>query len=702
MRQTIKTLPQLQHLLTQHRNQSFAFDVETSGLKFKKDKLLGLALYFETGDSYYIVLQHTMPLWQGHYLETFIDLEEFAFYVAPLFAQDVTMMAHNAKFDMHFLSRAGIKVQGRLADTLLAAHMLDENRSNDLKSLAQTILNMEHASYKTLVSYDGFKADQILGAKLEDVAQYAMNDVEATYRLYQEFMPQLAQQSHRGVSLLHVYNTLWMPLLVVLQQMEERGIALDLEHVSLIREEYVKIAEESVKSVKRAGLQMLATKYKPADIPPLYLKIATEEDLEYSYENLEGQICVEEEGVELPIVTYDMLGKSKTFRPRKVVFNPNSDDQIHELIFNYADIRIPDEVQLNVKDDDEYSADKDNLEAIVYYNGNKTPPFLRDLLTLRKASKFINTYLNRFLEDADVENYNVIHTSFNMAANEGGKGGTRTGRLSSSGPNLTNIPSRGEVGRQSRKMFVARPQHKLLIADLGQAELRMLAHYSLDHELCTAFEEGRDLHIVTGAAFARMGYDELLQMYESGDAKAKEYRALGKTGNFALNYGMGPYKFQRRLLIDNQYEISLDEAKAFIREYNERYAGASAWKREVILSVRNLGYVATILKRRRRPKDLRHEDRNLRAYSERQAVNAIIQGSVSDILCEAMIPIQRALLGLNGSLLLQVHDELVAEVPEENAELGKMIMEDYMVRCNSYLRVPQVASCSIANTWAEK
>jgi DNA polymerase-1 len=155
-------------------------------------------------------------------------------------------------------------------------------------------------------------------------------------------------------------------------------------------------------------------------------------------------------------------------------------------------------------------------------------------------------------------------------------------------------------------------------------------------------------------------------------------------------------------LIDNQYEISLDEAKAFIREYNERYAGASAWKREVILSVRNLGYVATILKRRRRPKDLRHEDRNLRAYSERQAVNAIIQGSVSDILCEAMIPIQRALLGLNGSLLLQVHDELVAEVPEENAELGKMIMEDYMVRCNSYLRVPQVASCSIANTWAEK
>jgi DNA polymerase-1 len=194
-------------------------------------------------------------------------------------------------------------------------------------------------------------------------------------------------------------------------------------------------------------------------------------------------------------------------------------------------------------------------------------------------------------------------------------------------------------------------------------------------------------------------------------AKAKELRQLGKTGNFALTYGMGPFKFQRRLLIDNNYEVEVAQAKEWIDGYNDKYKGAYEWKHGkendygqrvggVINYARRHGFVVTFGGRKRRLPNINSRDRKISSYAERQAINAIIQGSVGDVICEAMVPIQKALMGLGGSLLLQVHDELVAEVPKENSLLAKTIMEDMMVReCNKYLRVPQVADCHIGPSW---
>lgn len=702
-------------LVRRHWKQAFAFDVETTGLDYMKDELLGLALYFEDGAAYYIVFSHTMPNEDGYYRHTFMEPESLAPYLGPLFKQNRLMLAHNAKFDMHFLHKNGIYVKGRLADTLLAAQLLDENRSNGLKDLSATILNMVYTKYQDMVQYKGFKKNEILGSPLEDVADYAMNDVEATWKLWKVLHPQLAEEYHKDKSLLDVFNNIWMPLLVVLQQMEERGIALDIDLVKEIRKDYEDIRDEAEKKVRKAGMDMVLARYKPEDIPKNYLRIASEEELEEAYEDLEGRLVIDQDGVTVPIITSEMVGKSKAFKPRIVTFNTGSSDQVAELIFDHAKVRVPAHVKLKKSPKTgKVSADKDNLTTLLFYNSETIPEYVKDLLEFRKADKFITTYLDRFIADGDPNDHYAMHTWFAMAVSDNGSGGTATGRLSSLSPNLQNIPSRGEVGKRARSMFIARPKNKLIVADLSQAELRMMAHYSQDAKLMEAFEKEQDLHVLTGAGLGKITYEELAEMLANDDPEGKKLRMLGKTCNFALTYGMGAVKFQRFILVNNGYEISIDEAQEIIDLYNETYSGVVDWKfgkknpmtgerkGGVLKIARRLGYVATIYGRKRRLPDLHAKANGPRSYAERQAINAIIQGSVGDVICEAMVRIQPELIRLGGSILLQVHDEIVCEAPEENAEEAKALIELLMVEeCNKILRVPQKCDAHIGQTWGD-
>jgi DNA polymerase-1 len=706
VRRTITDYGTLLELLPTWLGKDFSFDVETTGLDNRRHMLVGVALYFEDGEAYYIALQHTVPLWLPgtHANARFIEERDCSRALSWLFAQtDTLMVAHNAKFDMHFLRRIGVQVQGRLADTLLAAQLLDENRDNGLKSLSDTLLDMKYEKYTALQAYKGFGSKEILGVPLDQVANYAMNDVEATWKLYQKFVLDLEAEVWKGQSLLDVFNQQWMPLLIVLFQMEARGIALDIDLVKSIREEYVEIAEKHRKAFETVAAQMILKKYN-GDIPPMYLKPATEEDLESAYEDALGYKYVEKDGVSFPIITHDMIGKNKTWRPRILTVNSGSNTQLYDIVYNLAGVELPEKVRLKATKGQKESADKDNLETISFYMGDKTPPIIKDLLEWRKASKFVSTYLDRFIADGDPDDYYAMHTWFSLAIDDSGEGGTATGRLSSRGPNLQNIPSRGEVGKKARSMFVARPGYTLVVADLSQAELRMLAHYSRDPALLKAFEENQDLHILTGAGFARMSYEELKEWYDDENHpkhdEAKKLRMLGKTGNFALTYGMGARKFQRYLIVNNKYEITIEQAQEWIDGYNETYAGATAWKRKVTAFVKQHGYVATFGGRKRRLPGIFSKNSYERGYAERQGINAIIQGSVGDVICFAMTKIQPALVGLGGSILLQVHDELVAEVPIENGELAKVIIEDLLVRdCNKKLSVQQVADASLGLSW---
>lgn len=696
-RKLITNINDVRTLVAKHRGQRFSADTETSGLSFRRDRLLGIALYFEDNSSYYIAIEHTMPRWDGTtYLETFLDIPELSFTLSPLFADtEQIVVMHNAKFDMHFLHKSGLYVRGRLFDTLLAAQLLDENRSNGLKELAAS-MGFVYGKFVDMKKYEGFGSKEILGVPLPQVARYAMNDVRATWMLYERFAQELADEQMQ-----EVFNGIWMPLLPVLQEMEARGIALDLEKVRAIREQQVELRDRLERKLIQVGMDYIMKRYAPEDVPALFYKthMATEEDMENSYKRDDGVLVTERDGLQHPIITHDMIGKTKAFRPRIVVFNIGSSKQKQALIFQWSGVEIPTEIPLKLTKTGEYSTDKDNIETLIFYAKGDPPEFLQDALDWAKADKFIGTYLDRFLADADPVD-NSITTSFNQAVGDSGKGGTKTGRLSSNSPNLMNIPSRGEIGDHARAMFIARPGYKLVVADYSQMELRMMAHYSQDPVLLQAFADGQDLHILTGASIPGITYEELKARYEEGEAEAKKLRGLGKTMNFALNYGMGPLKFKRFLLVNNKVEVSLEEAKQWIEQYNNLYAVATAWKEDVRRDVRRDGYIYTIAGRKRRLPGIYSDVKWMRAYAERQGVNAIIQGSCGDVICESMIHIQPFLRSIGGSLLLQVHDELVSEVPEQHVEMAKAGKELMMTGfINSKLRCPMVAEAKAGDSW---
>jgi DNA polymerase I len=684
LRQTvIKNPTELPTLVSQRLGQDFAFDVETTGLNPRKDRLCGMALTFADESSYYIVLQHTRLQDDGQViLEQHIPVDIFVEHLRPLFAQEhVTMVAHNAKFDMHFLTLAGLSIRGRLADTMLAAQLINENREVGLKELAPSV-EIKQKHYQSMVDFPGYGKNEFLGVNLDNASTYAMLDTLATWRLWVKFRSELTLE---GVE--HVFRDIWMPLLITLQQMEAKGIAVDLNKVEETRREYLKIAAEHEKKVVFEGLKMVRARYKD-EIPTKYLV-----PVEQAYPDVDPDtedFILLEDGSTLPIYRKP----NKAYRPRTICFKPGSTDHLGELIYDHYGLTVPSHLKVKQTQNGR-TVSRDALDVMIHDLGDSAPPVLKSVVTWRKAEKFIGTYLDRFIEDADHSDNNAIRTTFNQHV-------TDTGRLSSNGPNLQNIPSRGDQGKQARDMFVARPGHALVVADYSMMELRMLAHYSQDPNLLAAFIEGKDLHILTGAQQAGMTYEELKEQVDAGDNEAKKLRSIGKTSNFGLTYGMGAKKYQLLLLTQNGFEVTEKEAQRLINTYNETFAGATEWKKKVVRYAQKLGYVQTMLGRKRRLPGLYSNDRYEVMRAERMGINAIIQGSCSDVISQAMPAIQKALSAIDGYILLQVHDELVCEVPIEYAETGRLMVGELMVAlANPKLRCPLEADAHVGHTWGE-
>jgi DNA polymerase-1 len=368
--------------------------------------------------------------------------------------------------------------------------------------------------------------------------------------------------------------------------------------------------------------------------------------------------------------------------------------QLRALLFQWHDVSVRTDIDLNLNAKGEISADKDTLKVLAYELGESAPQVLSDILEYRKCSKLISTYLKPFIEKSDPTDHHCMRTSFNQAS-------TDTGRLSSSGPNLQNQPSRGPEGKLIRSCFVARPGHMLVVADYNMMELRMAAHFSRDAEMMRAFREGLDLHTLTAAGQTGWTYETVAEALEAGDPEMKAARQIGKTSNFGLLYGMGPKKFQRFLLVQNGTKVTYDEAWNLIEFFNDTYSGITKWKRQVERFAQQHGFVTTLRGRKRRLPDIYSEDMAKVRTAQRQAVNAVVQGSCADIICEAIPAIQQAMKEFGGSLLLQVHDELVAEVPEQYAESAARIMERLMVeRVNQELRVPLSVEAGIGKDWS--
>lgn len=307
-------------------------------------------------------------------------------------------------------------------------------------------------------------------------------------------------------------------------------------------------------------------------------------------------------------------------------------------------------------------------------------PIIERLMEFRKLEKLRSTYLEPLPRLVDAQNR--LHTTFNQLA-------TATGRLSSSSPNLQNIPIRGPQGRRMRSCFCAAEGCELVAADYSQIELRVLAHCSQDSTLLEAFAAGEDIHSRTAA----------LLFDKSQDAVTPDERRSAKTINFGLIYGMGAQKLGQDL------GIPLKEAKAFIERYFSRLQALKTFYEQVVETAREQGYVSTLAGRRRYLPDIVSRNAMLQAQARRQAVNTVIQGSAADIIKAAMIRADRdeVLQQLEARLILQVHDELVLEVPARQAQKAGKHLAAIMagVVDPKSFRTPLKVDWGHGRTWAE-
>ncbi|MHC2017124.1 DNA polymerase I [Methylobacterium sp. CM6247] len=306
----------------------------------------------------------------------------------------------------------------------------------------------------------------------------------------------------------------------------------------------------------------------------------------------------------------------------------------------------------------------------------------KKILEWRQLAKLKSTYTDSLQQHADRET-DRVHTSFSLAA-------TTTGRLSSSEPNLQNIPIRTEEGRRIRRAFVAPEGRKLISADYSQIELRILAHIADIPQLRQAFEDGVDIHAATASAMFGVPLKDM----------TSDLRRRAKTINFGIIYGISAFGLADRL------GIGREEASAFIKQYFERFPGIRAYIDDTKKLCRDLGYVTTLFGRVCHYPQIRSNNPNERASVERQAINAPIQGSAADIIRRAMVRMEQALRAekLNVTMLLQVHDELVFEAPEDEVEKALPVIRRVMVEAPApalTLRVPLVVEAQAAGNWEE-
>ena len=349
-------------------------------------------------------------------------------------------------------------------------------------------------------------------------------------------------------------------------------------------------------------------------------------------------------------------------------FNIASNPQLRDVLFNRLGLPVLKKTSTGP------STDASVLQELA--DAGHTLPTL--LMEYRELAKLENTYLDALPQMVNPET-GRLHTSFSQTV-------AATGRLSSSDPNLQNIPIRRELGRAIRKGFIPRSGWTLLGADYSQIELRLLAHLSRDPAFVEAFKAGGDIHRQTAAIIFDVPLDQV----------TSDMRARAKTINFATIYGQGAHALSRQLKIEHS------EAKEFIRLYFERFRGIREYLDSMVEYARTHGYVQTIFNRRRYVPELREKNFNIRAFGERVAANSPIQGSAADLIKIAMIRIDKALAdgGFNAKMLLQVHDELVFEVPPEELTAIKQVVKDEMENA-AQLSVPLVVDLGTGANWLE-
>ena len=370
------------------------------------------------------------------------------------------------------------------------------------------------------------------------------------------------------------------------------------------------------------------------------------------------------------ILTNEMLKIEKEiYQMVGFEFNVSSPSQVGEVLFEH--LHLDDNAKKTKTG--QYSTSEDILEKL-----RGKHPVVGKILEYRNIKKLLSTYIDALPKLINPQT-GKIHTTYNQI-------NTATGRLSSSNPNLQNIPIRDDIGKEIRRAFIPEENSFFFSADYSQIELRIMAHLSNDEAMVEAFKKGQDIHTATASKIYKVPIEKV----------TAEMRRNAKTANFGIIYGISAFGLAERL------GISRTEAKNFIDEYFNTYPGVKSYIDNIIQKAREKGYVETLLGRKRFLPDINSQNSVVRGFAERNAINAPIQGSAADIIKIAMVNIQHRLEkeNLQAKMIIQVHDELDFTVPKEEVETMRELVV-YEMEHAFQLNVPLIVDCGIGNNWLE-
>jgi DNA polymerase-1 len=577
------------------QSELIAFDTETTSLDYMRAQLIGLSFSVEAGEAAYVPMAHD---YKGapEQLSRELVLEK----LRPLLEDpNKPKLGQNIKYDKNVLANYDINLIGIAHDSMLESYVLDSTASrHDLDSLALNYLQRTTTHYED-VAGKGSKQIPFNQVSVEDAAPYAAEDADITLQLHQNFWPELQQNK----KLQHIYETLEIPLLSVLSQVERNGVVVDADM----------LAQQSHELESRLG----ALEQQAHDLAKQTFNIGSPKQIQ--------KILYED--MQLPILAKTPKGQPST-----------AESVLQELAQDYDLPRL--------------------------------------ILDYRSLSKLKSTYTDKLPGQINPDTGRV-HTSYHQAI-------AATGRLSSSDPNLQNIPIRTEEGRRIRQAFTAPEKHVLLAADYSQIELRIMAHLSQDKGLLEAFGQNEDVHRKTAAEVFATTVDEV----------SNDQRRAAKAINFGLIYGMSPFGLAKQL------GITRSEAKEYVDRYFEHYPDVKNYMDITREQAREQGYVETVFGRRLYLPEINARNAARRQYAERTAINAPMQGTAADIIKRAMIDIQHCLNKdyPDIKLIMQVHDELVFEIPEDKVEALKPEIVSIMTSAAD-LSVPLLVDIGTGDNW---
>lgn len=593
---TVTTRAELDQVVAEIRRAGrAAIDTETTDIDPLVAELVGVSLSWKKNQAVYIPV--------GHRKGTQIGLDDLREALGPTLRDGgISWVAHHWNYDYKVLKNAGLNPGDVAADTMIAAYLVNPDRSGSLrlKEMALAHLGIQMTEISELIG-EGDDMVTMASVSVEDSARYACQDADVTLQLHDFLMPKLEEAGMR-----ELFRKVEIPLITVLAEMESEGVRIDKEH-------FANLSKSASAELQKLGREI-----------------------------------------------YEIAG-----RP----FNLNSPKQVGEILFD--ELKLPGGKRGKTG---AYSTDVSVLESL-----RDVHPLPAKMVEYRQIEKLKSTYIDT-LPGLVHHKTGRIHTSYNQTV-------AATGRLSSNSPNLQNIPVRTEAGRQIRRGFLPRDRNwKLMAADYSQIELRILASLSNDAALVEAFRSGGDIHALTASKVMGIPVADL----------TPSQRNQAKAINFGIIYGMSDFR------LSNELDIPRAQARQFMEDYFNVYSGVRDFIERAKQEAREKGYVTTLMGRRRYIPDIRSANANTRGFGERVAVNAPIQGTSADMIKAAMIVIANDITRrkLNARMILQVHDELIFDVPVEEVEVMRELVRTGMVNAMP-LNVPIKVDIEVGDNWSE-